>query len=53
MYDVLCKHHLSGPRSLVSQEMRETRQQHTGMFFWLTGLSGSGKSTLAHAPLLL
>ena len=48
MVDVLCKHHLIAPRSLVSQEMREARQQHTGMVFWLTGLSGSGKSTLAH-----
>lgn len=29
--------------------MREARQPHRGMVFWLTGLSGSGKSTLAHA----
>jgi adenylyl-sulfate kinase len=36
------------PRSHVSREMRETRQPHRGMVFWLTGLSGSGKSTLAH-----
>ena len=48
MSDDLCKHHLIAPRSLVSQEMREARQQHTGMVFWLTGFSGSGKSTLAH-----
>ena len=41
--------HLIAPRSHVSQEMRETRQNHRGMAFWLTGLSGSGKSTLAHA----
>ncbi|MDR2695079.1 MAG: adenylyl-sulfate kinase [Deltaproteobacteria bacterium] len=41
--------HLIAPRSLVSQEMREARQNHRGMAFWLTGLSGAGKSTLAHA----
>lgn len=41
--------HLIAPRSYVSQEMREVRQSHRGMAFWLTGLSGSGKSTLAHA----
>jgi adenylyl-sulfate kinase len=29
--------------------MREARQPHKGMVFWLTGLSGAGKSTLAHA----
>jgi adenylyl-sulfate kinase len=29
--------------------MRETKQKHRGMAFWLTGLSGAGKSTLAHA----
>ncbi len=40
--------HLIAPRSKVSQEMREARQIHTGMVFWLTGLSGAGKSTLAH-----
>lgn len=40
--------HLIAPRSLVSQEMRESRQRHVGMVFWLTGLSGAGKSTLAH-----
>ena len=28
--------------------MREERQGHCGMAFWLTGLSGAGKSTLAH-----
>ena len=42
------KHHIIAPRSYVSQEMRESRQIHKGMAFWLTGLSGSGKSTLAH-----
>ena len=42
------RHHLIAPRSLVSQEMRESSQVHKGMIFWLTGLSGSGKSTLAH-----
>jgi adenylyl-sulfate kinase len=41
--------HLIAPRSHVSQEMRETKQRHKGMTFWLTGLSGAGKSTLAHA----
>ena len=41
--------HLIAPRSHVSQEMREARQRHRGMAFWLTGLSGAGKSTLAHA----
>lgn len=41
--------HLIAPRSRVSQEMREARQPHKGMAFWLTGLSGAGKSTLAHA----
>ena len=41
--------HLIAPRSLVSQEMREAKQQHRGMAFWFTGLSGAGKSTLAHA----
>ena len=41
--------HIIAPRSHVSQEMREERQAHKGMVFWLTGLSGSGKSTLAHA----
>jgi adenylyl-sulfate kinase len=40
--------HLVAPRSRVSKEMREARQPHRGMVFWLTGLSGSGKSTLAH-----
>ncbi len=40
--------HLVAPRSKVSQEMREARQSHRGMVFWLTGLSGAGKSTLAH-----
>lgn len=40
--------HIIAPRSHVSQEMREARQNHKGMAFWLTGLSGSGKSTLAH-----
>ena len=40
--------HLIAPRSHVSQEMREARQPHAGMAFWLTGLSGAGKSTLAH-----
>ena len=40
--------HLIAPRSFVSQEMREARQPHKGMVFWLTGLSGAGKSTLAH-----
>ncbi len=39
---------LIAPRSRVSQQMREERQGHRGMAFWLTGLSGSGKSTLAH-----
>ena len=41
--------HLLAPRSLVSKEMREAKQTHRGMAFWLTGLSGAGKSTLAHA----
>jgi len=41
--------HFISPRSHVSQEMREARQPHKGMVFWLTGLSGAGKSTLAHA----
>jgi adenylyl-sulfate kinase len=41
--------HLIAPRSQISREMREDRQPHKGMVFWLTGLSGSGKSTLAHA----
>ncbi|MCL2122850.1 MAG: adenylyl-sulfate kinase [Desulfovibrionaceae bacterium] len=41
--------HLIAPRSLVSKEMREAKQNHQGMAFWLTGLSGAGKSTLAHA----
>ncbi|MDR2744169.1 MAG: adenylyl-sulfate kinase [Desulfovibrio sp.] len=36
------------PRSHVNRDMREARQPHRGMVFWLTGLSGSGKSTLAH-----
>ncbi|WP_310599622.1 adenylyl-sulfate kinase [Desulfobulbus sp.] len=45
--------HLIAPRSLVSQEMREARQNHRGMAFWLTGLSGAGKSTLAHAAEVL
>lgn len=40
--------YLIAPRSKVSQQMREERQRHRGMVFWLTGLSGSGKSTLAH-----
>ena len=40
--------YLVAPRSKVSQGMREERQGHRGMVFWLTGLSGSGKSTLAH-----
>ena len=40
--------HLIAPRSLVSKEMRETKQNHRGMVFWLTGISGAGKSTLAH-----
>ena len=40
--------HLIAPRSKVSQDMREKRQGHGGMVFWLTGLSGAGKSTLAH-----
>ncbi|MDR1659385.1 MAG: adenylyl-sulfate kinase [Desulfovibrio sp.] len=40
--------HLIAPRSRISREMREARQPHRGMVFWLTGLSGSGKSTLAH-----
>lgn len=40
--------HIIAPRSHVSQEMREARQVHKGMVFWLTGLSGAGKSTLAH-----
>ena len=40
--------HLIAPRSLVSKEMREAKQNHRGMAFWLTGLSGAGKSTLAH-----
>lgn len=42
------ENHLIAPRSLVSQEMREEKQPHVGMVFWLTGLSGAGKSTLAH-----
>ena len=48
MKDVMQQTHLVAPRSRVSQEMREARQQHKGMVFWLTGLSGAGKSTLAH-----
>jgi len=40
--------HLIAPRSLVSKEMREAKQHHRGMVFWLTGMSGAGKSTLAH-----
>jgi adenylyl-sulfate kinase len=40
--------HLIAPRSLVSKEMREVKQKHRGMAFWLTGLSSAGKSTLAH-----
>lgn len=40
--------HIVAPRSHVSQEMRENRQSHRGLVFWLTGLSGAGKSTLAH-----
>jgi len=40
--------HLIAPRSLVSKEMREKKQNHRGMVFWLTGMSGAGKSTLAH-----
>ena len=43
------KNYLVAPRSHVSQRMREARQGHKGMVFWLTGLSGAGKSTLAHA----
>lgn len=43
------KANLVAPRSRVSQQMREARQGHGGMVFWLTGLSGAGKSTLAHA----
>jgi adenylyl-sulfate kinase len=39
---------LIAPRSLISREMREERQNHRGMVFWLTGMSGAGKSTLAH-----
>ena len=49
MTEILREKHLIAPRSLVSQEMREARQRHKGMVFWLTGLSGAGKSTLAHA----
>jgi len=45
--------HLIAPRSHVSQEMREAKQNHKGMAFWLTGLSGAGKSTLAHTAELL
>lgn len=40
--------YLIAPRSKVSQRMREERQRHRGMVFWMTGLSGAGKSTLAH-----
>ena len=47
------KSHIIAPRSHVSQEMREARQLHRGMAFWLTGLSGSGKSTLAHEAELI
>lgn len=39
---------LVAPRSYVTKEMRERRQPHKGLVFWLTGLSGAGKSTLAH-----
>lgn len=39
---------LVAPRSHVTKEMRESRQPHKGLVFWLTGLSGAGKSTLAH-----
>ena len=35
------------PRSQVSKEKREEKQNHRGMVFWLTGMSGAGKSTLA------
>ena len=31
----------------VTCDIREARQKHRGMVFWLTGLSGAGKSTLA------
>ena len=48
MNTMLQERHLVAPRSRVSQEMREIRQHHKGMVFWLTGLSGAGKSTLAH-----
>jgi adenylyl-sulfate kinase len=34
--------------SSVNLKMREDRQGHKSMVFWLTGLSGSGKSTLAY-----
>ena len=47
MHDI-APSHLIAPRSLVSKEMREARQCHRGMVFWLTGMSGAGKSTLAH-----
>ena len=40
--------HLIAPRSVVSKAMREEKQNHRGMVFWLTGMSGAGKSTLAH-----
>jgi len=40
--------HIIAPRSLVSKEKREEKQNHRGMVFWLTGMSGAGKSTLAH-----
>lgn len=40
--------HLIAPRSRISKELREAKQNHRGMVFWLTGMSGAGKSTLAH-----
>jgi hypothetical protein len=32
---------LIAPHNLVSQDMREARQNHRGMVFWLTGMSGA------------
>ena len=50
MADVAAKNtrHIVYPPRLISRAMREGRQRHKSMVFWLTGLSGAGKSTLAH-----
>ncbi|MBI3563395.1 MAG: adenylyl-sulfate kinase [Gammaproteobacteria bacterium] len=36
-------------QSLLSREVRESRNRHRAAVLWFTGLSGAGKSTLAHA----